>query len=81
MERTDDKAKHLEADPTVQILENVRLFLAPVDGRLSVLACVACQKGLKPAFVLSHVRLKPHKLKISKQNLAEVKAWIQDSSE
>ncbi len=70
----DDKAEAIEVSPKTKMLEKVGLFVVPVNNKLSILACVDCQKAIKPSAALSHVTLKVHKLKITKALQAEIMA-------
>ena len=75
----DDGSQDLKADPMTKMLESAGLFVVPVDDEIHVLACIACQKGIKPSNALSHAKSKPHKLRISKQRQAEITAWIKNA--
>jgi hypothetical protein len=79
VEYTDDE--ELEVDPVTQMLENVGLFVIPVNKEVAVLACIACKKGIKPSNALSHAKSKLHKLRISKERQAEITAWIQNAGD
>ena len=78
MEHTDkDNTQELKVNSIKQMLENARLFVTPVNNKTSILACIACQKGIKSSNALSHAKSKPHKLRISKQKQGKLKDWIQ----
>ena len=72
---SESDSSDADADPTAVMLNGIGLFVIPVDEEMSILACIDCQKGLKPSNALKHVISKPHRLKVSKPKQAELMPW------